>query len=65
MNDHVCNVDGLVLHVRGSGDVREPKELFDGGKDGRDRFLRMVSNLSDNVLALKEFVRHQMTAVVL
>ena len=65
MNYHVCDVDGLVLHVRGSGDVREPKELFDGGKDGRDRFLRMVSNLPDNLLALKDFVRHQMTSVFL
>ena len=65
MNDHVGDVYGLVLRVRSYIDVGELWEFFDGRKDGRDRFLRMVSRLLDYVLAIKEFVRYQLPVVVL
>ena len=65
MNDHVGNIDGLVLCVKGLCDVGEIKKFFNSGKDGCDWFLGMVSLLLDDVLALKDFVRHQLPVVVL
>ena len=65
MNDHLGGFDLLVLCVQGSGDVRKLVELLDGRKDGRDHFLRMISCLLENLLALDEFVWHQFSIVFL
>ena len=65
MNDNVGDVDGLVLHVRSSGDVGEPDNFFDSKKYGHDRFSRMAIHLIDDVLTLREFTRNQMPVVFL
>ena len=64
MNDHVCDFNGLELDVKFSGDVGEPKKFFDGGKYGRDRVSGMVCHLLGDLLALEDFVGHQMNVVV-
>ena len=58
VNNHVGDVDGLVLCVHGSGDVCELEELFNGRKESHNWFTKMVSRLPNNVLALEEFVRN-------
>ena len=63
VNDHVVNVHGLMLGVGGSDDVVKPKKFFNGRKCDRNRALRMVCCLFNYVLALKEFMWHQLTVV--
>ena len=65
MNDKVGNVDSLVQLVQSYGVVGKLEDFFEGGKDGRNLFSRMVSCLTGNVLALKEFVQHQLFVVVM
>ena len=65
MNYHVFGIHGLVLSVGCVGDVGELDNLFNIRKYGRDQVSRMVRCLIDNVLALKEFVRHKLTVVLL
>ena len=54
-----------MLSVGCSGDVGELENFFDGRKYSHNQVLSMVCCLLDNVLALKEFVRHQLTVVFL
>ena len=54
-----------MLRVGGSGEVGELEKFFDGGKYGRDWVSKMVHNLLDDVLELKEFMWHQLTVVLL
>ena len=49
----------------GYGSVGEFKKFFEGRKYGCNRVLRMVCHLLDNVLALKDFMWHQLTVVFL
>ena len=65
MNYYVCDVHGLELGVRCSGDVVELDKLFDGGKYSRDQVLWMVCLILDDVLVMEELVGHQLTVVVL
>ena len=65
MNNHVRDVDGLVMGVQGSGDVGKPKEFFDFGKDDWNWFVRMITCLLDDSLVLEGFVRHYMPVIFL
>ena len=58
MNNRAIYVDGLVLGERGSDNVDELKDLFDGGKDGRVWFERMITCLLDDILVIEDFMRH-------
>ena len=53
------NVDGSMIGWRRcQGDFVKLEELFNDGKDRRDVFTRIISNLIDHVLTHEEFVRH-------
>ena len=65
MNDHIVNVNGLVLSVQVSGDVGKLEKFFGVEKDGHNRFSKIVGHLLDNLFALKYYVRHQLPVVVL
>ena len=65
MNDHVCNINCLVLIVGCSCGVGELEKFFDGVKYGCDRVSRMVCHLLDNFLTPEDFLRHQLTVVFL
>ena len=65
MKNQICDIHGLILHVRRSGDVGEFKKFFDGREYGRDWVSRIVDNLLDNFFALEELVGDQLTAVIL
>ena len=53
MNNHASDVDVLVLDVLSSGGIGELKGFFDGRKDGRDQFVRMITRLLDDFLVFK------------
>ena len=65
MNDHVGDVDSLVLHVSDYSDVGEIEKFFDSGKNSHDQLLSMISRLLDDILTLKDFMRHWLPVVVL
>ena len=47
-----------MLGVHGSNHVNERKEFFDGVKDGRDLFMRLINFLLENFLTLEELVQN-------
>ena len=64
-NNYISNIHGLKLCVQSLGDVSKLEEFLDGGEYGRDRILKMVCHILDNVFAFKKLVGDQLTVVVL
>ena len=65
MRYEVVNVDSLELCIRFPHDVSKLEEFIYCGEHGRERVVRVVNRLLDNVLPFKDILRHQLTVVVL
>ena len=63
VNDHIRYIHVLVLSVGCFSDAIELEKFFCGKKYGHDWVPKIVYHLLEDVLALEEFTRHQLTVV--